>query len=63
MDLKEVFADGRPTPNAIQQLVFGDELTTRLTQNLENFKSSPTEWRGGATHSELASTKVDLALA
>jgi hypothetical protein len=63
MDLKQVFADRRPTPDAIQQLILGDEFAPRLAQNLENFKSAPAQRRGCSAHSEFAPTKVDLTLA
>ncbi|GLK83687.1 hypothetical protein GCM10017653_17560 [Ancylobacter defluvii] len=63
MDLQQVLADRRATPDTIQQSIFGDELAIRLAQNLEDLKCSTAERRRHSAYPELPPAEIYLALA
>jgi hypothetical protein len=63
MNLKRIFHDDRTWPNAIHQLVFGDEFPCRLGQHFDDLKSAPTDRDGGTKDAKLATSEINLALA
>lgn len=63
MNLKCIFHDDRPRPDAVHQFVLGDKFPGRLNQYFNNLEGSPTDWHGRPKDSEFAASKVDLALA
>jgi hypothetical protein len=63
MNLERVVRDNRTRPDAVHQLIFGDEFAGRLGENFDNLEGSPANRHGSATDPEFAAGKVDLALA
>ena len=63
MNLERVFHDNRAWPDAIHQLVFGDEFAGRSGENFDDLESAPANRHGRAKDPKFAASKVDLALA
>jgi hypothetical protein len=63
VNVKRVVHDNGARPNAVQQLVFGDELASRLDQNFNYLEGSPANRRYRSKDPQLAAGKVDLAIA
>ena len=62
MNLERVFRDDRTRPDALDQLVLGDEFAGRLSQNLDDLESTPAHGHGRIKDAKFAATEVDLAL-
>src|SRR5215471_2808203 len=63
VNLKCVFHDNGAGPDAVHQLVFADEFTGGLGQNLEYLEGAPANWYGRSKNAKFAASTVNLALA
>ena len=63
MNLQRVFRDNGTRPDAIHQLVFGDDFTGRPGENFNDLESAPANRHGRTKDPEFAAAKIDLALA
>src|ERR1700733_1138613 len=61
MNMKCIFADYRAWPDAIHQLIFGDDLAGRPGEYFDDLKSPTANRHGRAEDPEFAAGKVDLA--
>jgi hypothetical protein len=61
MNMQRVFSDDRAPPNAINQLVFCDEITGRSSQNFDDLKCSCAHRHRGTPDPQFAPAKIDLA--
>ena len=62
MNMQCIFRDDRAWPDAIHQLIFGDDLAGRPGENFDDLESAPADRHGRAKDPEFAAGKVDLAL-
>jgi len=63
MGLKQVVRDHCPWPDAIHQLILGDQPAGRLNQSLQDLKCPPADWNGQAANAKLAPSEVDFTIA
>jgi hypothetical protein len=63
VNLKRVVHDNGARPDAVHQLVFGDEFAGRLGQNCNYLEGAPSNRHWRSKNPQFAAGKVNLALA
>jgi hypothetical protein len=63
MHLKRVFQNNRARPDAVHQLILGDEFAGRLGQHFDHFERASTDRYQGSQDTDFAPREVNLALA
>ena len=63
VNVKRALHDDGAGPDAVDQLVLGDELAGRLRQNLDDFEGATADRHRRSEHPKLAAREVDLAIA
>jgi hypothetical protein len=61
VNVKRVFHDDRAGPDAVHQLVFGDKLAGRLSQNFDYLEGAPTNRYWRSKNPKFAARKVNFA--
>ena len=60
MNLKRIVPDDGAWPDALHQIIFGDELTARPDQDLDDLKRPVAEGYGRPARPKLTSAEIDL---
>jgi len=53
VDVKRTFQDSRARPDAIHQVIFGDQLARRPGEDFNDLERTPTKGRGDAVNPKL----------
>jgi hypothetical protein len=59
--MQRALHDNGAGPDAVHQLVFGNEFAGRLRQNFDDFEGTPANRYGRSKDPKFAAIKVDLA--
>lgn len=60
MHLERVFLDNRARPNSAHQILFGDELSSRPDENLDNLERTAPDGNARAASTQFPPRKIDF---